>query len=363
LLGLQVRLGRLVASVLIVPDLGRTASRLPTDVAHSLEEPKITSMNPRESALDLASHSILVTGGAGFVGRSVVKLLRDRGATDFTVPRSCDYDLRDEAQAARLFEEVQPEIVIDLAAVVGGIGINSREPVRFFRDNLRMGTNLVEQAQRHKVKKFVGVGTVCSYPKNTRVPFRESDLWSGFPEETNAPYGLAKKMVLVHLNACRLESGFNGIYLLPVNLYGPGDNFSPDSSHVIPALIRKICAAHTQGDDEVEVWGDGSATREFLHVEDAAEGIVRAAECYNGGIPINLGSGMEITIADLAALIRELIGYQGRLVWNTSRPNGQPRRCVDSSRAREHLGFQAKRELRNGLCEVIAWWKDQVDAH
>ena len=302
---------------------------------------------------------MLVTGGAGFVGRAVVRRLEALGAGRIVVSRSRETDLRDAARAAELFDNERPDVVIDLAAVVGGIGINREQPVRFFRDNLRIGTHVVEQAHRVGVAKYVGVGTVCAYPKHTPVPFREEDLWNGFPEHTNAPYGLAKKMVLVHVNACREEDGFNGIFLLPVNLYGPGDNFAPESSHVIPALIRKFCAARDEGKSEVQVWGDGTASREFLHVEDAAAGIVAAAERYNDPAPMNLGSGDEITIVELAETIRELVGFGGDIVWDPSRPNGQPRRCVDTTRARESIGFEATRNLREGLRETIAWWEAQ----
>ena len=317
------------------------------------------AMSATRLPFDWSSSRVLVTGGAGFLGRRVVARLESVGARRVATTNSREFDLRDEAQAAELFDEQRPDVVIDLAAVVGVIGMNREQPVRLFRDNLRIGTHVVEHAQRVGVSKFVGVGTVCAYPKHTPIPFVEADLWNGYPEESNAPYGLAKKMMLVHLQACRAESGFNGIFLLPVNLYGPGDNFAPESSHVIPALIRKFCAARNAGAAQVVVWGDGTASREFLHVEDAAIGIVAAAAGYDDPEPMNLGSGREITIAELAGLIRELVGYEGRIIWDPSRPNGQPRRCVDTTRAREAIGFEAKRGLREGLLETIAWWETQ----
>jgi GDP-L-fucose synthase len=256
-----------------------------------------------------------------------------------------------------MMEEIRPDTIVHLAAVVGGIGANRSHPGQFFYENLIMGVQLIEQARRHDVAKFVSIGTVCAYPKFTPIPFSEEHLWDGYPEETNAPYGLAKKMLLVQGQAYRQEYGFNSIYLLPVNLYGPGDNFAPESSHVIPALIKKCVDAVDSGADEIACWGDGSASREFLYVDDAAEGIVLATQRYDGAEPVNLGSGREITIRDLTAAIAELCGFRGRIVWDTSKPNGQPRRCLDVSRAREWFGFQATTEFRTGLAKTVAWYR------
>ncbi|MBI4567055.1 MAG: GDP-L-fucose synthase [Planctomycetes bacterium] len=303
-----------------------------------------------------AERRVTLTGGAGFLGSVIARQLKARGCREVFVPRSAQYDLRREGDVARLYREARPDLVIHLAASVGGIGINREHPGKFFYDNLMMGVLLIEQARLCGLKKFVALGTVCAYPKFTPVPFREDDLWMGYPEETNAPYGLAKKMLLVQLQAYRQEYGFNGIYLLPVNLYGPGDNFDPRSSHVIPALIRKIVDAKNRGEPEVEVWGDGSASREFLYVDDAAEGICLAAERYSGPDPVNLGVGGEITIRALVEMLCELIGYQGRVSWDASKPNGQPRRGLDTSRARERFGFTARMPFRDGLMKTIDWW-------
>src|SRR5712692_6597242 len=282
----------------------------------------------------------LVTGGAGFLGSAVVRKLRERGCSRLAVPRSREFDLRDAQSVSRLFDQARPNIVIHLAAVVGGIGANRKSPGRFFYDNAIMGIHLVEQARRSGVEKFVCLGTICAYPKFCPVPFREEDLWNGYPEETNAPYGLAKKMLLVQLQAYREEYGFNGIYLLPVNLYGPGDNFDLESSHVIPALIRKCVEARRNGSQRITAWGSGNVSREFLHVEDAAEGILLAARRYNRGDPINLGTGEELSIHALADLIRELCGFAGEIDWDAAQPDGQPRRCLETSRAAEEFGFE-----------------------
>jgi len=304
-----------------------------------------------------SSRRVVVTGGAGFLGSFVVEQLRARGAEFVFVPRRHEYDLRDAAAIRRLYEQTRPDVVIHLAAVVGGIGANRRHPGRFFYDNAVMGIQLIELARQFGVGKFVCVGTVCSYPKFTPVPFRETDLWAGYPEETNAPYGLAKKMLLVQLQAYRQEYGFSGIYLIPTNLYGPRDHFDLENSHVIPALIRKCVEAQERGEPKIVVWGTGRATREFLYVEDAAEAIVLAAERYDGPEPINLGSGEEISIRELVDLIRELTGYGGDVEWDTSQPDGQPRRRVDTTRAREWLGWEARTPLREGLRRTIEWYR------
>jgi len=296
---------------------------------------------------------VVVTGGAGFLGSNVVSLLRARGCREIFVPRSATYDLRDRSAVSRLYADAHPDIVIHLAAVVGGIGANREHPGRFFYDNALMGIQLIEGARQVGVEKFVCVGTICAYPKHTPVPFKEEDLWNGYPEETNAPYGLAKKMLLVQLQAYRQEYGVNGIYLLPVNLYGPGDNFDPASSHVIPAIIRKCVEARERGDKEIIAWGSGQATREFLYVEDAAEGIVLAAERYNKPDPVNLGAGEEIRIRDLVALIARLTEYMGKVRWDPSKPDGQPRRLLDTTRAAREFGFSAKTPLEEGLRRAI----------
>jgi len=307
-----------------------------------------------------AGQSVIVTGGAGFLGSYVVAKLRESGAREVCVVRSKDYDLRHESAVRKLFADVPATMVIHMAAVVGGIGANRAHPGRFFYDNLMMGAMLMEQARQASIQKFVAIGTICAYPKITPIPFREENLWNGYPEETNAPYGLAKKMLLVQSQAYRQEYGFNSIYLLPVNLYGPGDNFDPSSSHVIPALIKKCLDAVRNGDPVIEVWGDGSPTREFLYVKDAAEGIALAAERYNGDEPVNLGSGFEISIRDLVSLIAELTGFTGEIRYDPTKPNGQPRRQLDVSRARDYFGFQAHTSFRDGLRETIAWYRERL---
>ena len=300
-----------------------------------------------------------VPGGAGFLGSQVVKRLESGGAEVF-VPRSRDYDLTTEDGVRSMYADAgRPDVVIHLAAQVGGIGANQRSPGTFFFDNLMMGALLIEHARRLGIGKFVCIGTVCSYPKFCPTPFREDDLWSGYPEETNAPYGIAKKALLVQLQSYRQEYGMEGIYLIPVNLYGPGDDFDLANSHVIPALIRKCVEAIEGGQDAIEVWGSGTPTREFLYVEDAADGIVAGAERYRGSEPVNLGSGREISIADLATLIAELTGFTGRFVWNTERPDGQPRRVLDVSRAQREFGWRARVPLEDGLARTITWYREQ----
>jgi GDP-L-fucose synthase len=306
----------------------------------------------------LADKRILVTGGAGFLGHFVVEKLRERGCTEIVVPRSAEDDLRDEAAIKRVLGANHPQVVIHLAAVVGGIGANRTNPGRFFYDNAIMGIQLMEHARRSGVEKFVCLGTVCAYPKFTPVPFKEMDLWNGYPEETNAPYGLAKKLLLVQAQAYRQQYNFNAIYLLPVNLYGPRDNFDLESSHVIPGLIRKCIEAREVGQSRILAWGTGAPSREFLYVRDAAEAIVMAAERYNKPEPVNLGSGEEIRIRELAGLISELCGFQGTVVWDSTQPDGQPRRCLDTLRAREEFGFRASTALRAGVRETIEWYED-----
>ena len=304
----------------------------------------------------LANKRVLVTGGAGFLGREVCRELASAGPQQVIVPRSAEYDLRDRQAIRRLLRDAQPDVVIHLAAVVGGIGANRKFPGRYFYDNAIMGIQLMEYARRYHVEKFLALGTVCAYPKFTPVPFKEDDLWNGYPEETNAPYGLAKKMLLAQAQAYRAQYGFNAIFLLPVNLYGPRDNFDLESSHVIPALIRKCVEARTNRQDEIVLWGDGSATREFLYVEDAAEGLLLAAERYSGDEAVNLGTGKEIAIRDLAHLIAEEVGFGGKIVWDTTQPNGQPRRCLDVTRAKKLFGFEAKCPFRQGLRNTISWY-------
>ncbi|GIV64246.1 MAG: GDP-L-fucose synthase [Chloroflexota bacterium] len=303
------------------------------------------------------SRRVCVTGGAGFLGSFVTEKLRQRGARDIFIPRYPEYDLVQPQDVERMLDDSRPDVIIHLAAHVGGIGANRLHPAEFFYDNLMMGVQLMHQAWKRGVEKFVAIGTVCAYPKYTPVPFREEDLWNGYPEETNAPYGLAKKMLLVQAQAYRQQYGFNAIFLLPVNLYGPRDNFDLESSHVIPALIRKCIEAQENGQKTVEVWGDGSPTREFLYVEDAAEGILLATERYNGAEPVNLGSGFEISIRDLAEMIRRLTGFEGELVWDTSKPNGQPRRALDISRAEKYFGFRARTHFEEGLRRTIEWYR------
>jgi GDP-L-fucose synthase len=299
---------------------------------------------------------VVVTGGSGFLGSSVVDKLRARGYQNIIVPRSKNYDLRDQKAIIQLYEDAQPQVVIHLAAVVGGIGANRANPGRFFYDNAVMGIQLMEYARQFGVDKFVAVGTICAYPKFAPVPFKEEDLWNGYPEETNAPYGLAKKMMLVQAQAYRAQYGFNAIYLLPVNLYGPRDNFDLETSHVIPALIRKCVEAKEKQYEQIILWGDGSPTREFLYVEDAAEGIVLATERYNGSEPVNLGTGEEISILSLAQMIAAEVGFSGSIIWDTTKPNGQPRRCLDVSRAQQYFGFLAQCGLREGIARTVTWF-------
>jgi GDP-L-fucose synthase len=298
---------------------------------------------------------VCVTGGAGFLGSYVVERLGATGCAEIVVPRRRDYDLTDLAAVRRLYATSRPDIVLHLAAEVGGIGANQAHPAEFFYNNLMMGVQLLHEASRHGVRKFVSVGTVCAYPKHTKVPFSEDDLWNGYPEETNAPYGLAKKMLLVQGQAYRQQYGFNSIFLLPVNLYGPGDNFELQSSHVIPALIRRCVEARFRGDPEIVVWGDGSPTREFLYVADAAEGIVLAAEHYSSDAPVNIGSGYEISIRDLVTLIARLTGFTGSIIWDTTKPNGQPRRRLNVERALA-FGFKAHTGFETGLARTVDWF-------
>jgi GDP-L-fucose synthase len=304
-----------------------------------------------------AGRRVMVTGGGGFLGSAVVQRLHDAGATEIFVPRSRDYDLRMRTDIERALADGRPDLVIHLAAVVGGIGANRENPGRFFYENAIMGIELMERARLAGVAKFVQIGTVCSYPKFTPVPFREDDLWNGYPEETNAPYGLAKKMLLVQGQAYREQYGFPVIHLIPVNLYGPGDNFDPSSSHVIPALIKKCVDAREAGLDHIDVWGSGSASREFLYVSDAADGIVLGAERYDGSEPVNLGVGHEITIRELVELIARLTRYDGEIRWDPSKPDGQPRRALDTSRAREQFGFVAKTDFEGGVQRTIEWYE------
>jgi GDP-L-fucose synthase len=301
---------------------------------------------------------VTVTGGAGFLGSFVVEKLKARGATDIFVPRKREYDLVQAAEITRMLDDAKPDIILHVAALAGGIGVNRARPAEFFYANLMMGVPLMHQAWERGVEKFVALGTVCSYPKFAPTPFREEDLWDGYPEETNAPYGLAKKMLLVQAQTYRQQYGFNAIFLLPVNLYGPRDNFDYETSHVIPALIRKFTEAKERGDKQVELWGDGSPTREFLYVEDAAEGILLAAEKYDGSEPVNLGSGREISIKDLAELIGRLTGYEGKVVWDTEKPNGQPRRLLDVTRAENLFGFRAGTDFEQGLSKTITWFHE-----
>jgi GDP-L-fucose synthase len=299
---------------------------------------------------------VLVTGGAGFLGSFVVEKLQKRGCKDIFVPRKKEYNLIELEAVNRVYRDAKPDIVIHLAAKVGGIGANQANPGTFFYDNLIMGVQLMEEGRKAGLEKFVALGTICAYPKFTPVPFKEEDLWNGYPEETNAPYGLAKKMLLVQAQAYRQQYGFNAIYLLPVNLYGPRDNFNLESSHVIPALIRKCFEAKQRGDDQITAWGDGSATREFLYVEDAAEGILLATERYHKSDPINLGSSFEISITELLETIVKLTGFKGKIVWDTTKPNGQPRRRLDVSRAEREFGFRASVPFEEGLKKTIEWY-------
>jgi len=304
-----------------------------------------------------------VTGGSGFLGSRVVEQLQDHTKPGAVIaPRSSDFDLRRPGDVRRMVEETRPDVVIHLAAVVGGIGANMDAPGRFFYENAVMGIHLIEESRLAGVQKFVCVGTVCAYPKFAPVPFKEANLWDGYPEETNAPYGLAKKMLLVQLQAYRDEYGFNGIYLLPVNLFGPNDNVDPRTSHVIPALIRKFVDAIARGEDEVVCWGTGNASREFLYVDDAAEGIVTAARLYDSREPVNLGSGREITIRELTELVAEIAGFDGKIAWDTSKPDGQPRRRLDTTRAADEFGFRAKTSLEDGLRATVAWYRQLVSS-
>ena len=314
-------------------------------------------MGLSEGIVDWKSQRVLLTGGAGFLGRVIARKLHERGCASVTIPLIEECDLRETGEIRRILKEARPTMVIHLAAVVGGIGANRANPGKFFYENAVMGIHLIEEARMAGVAKFVQIGTICAYPKFTPVPFKEDDLWNGYPEETNAPYGLAKKMLLVQLQSYRQQYGFNGIFLLPVNLYGPGDNFDLASSHVIPALIRKMVEARRAGAKVVDVWGTGKASREFLYVEDAAEGILLAAEHYDGPEPVNLGAGFEIVIRDLVELIRELVGFKGELKWDPSLPDGQPRRCLDTSRAEKLFGFKAKTAFREGLQRTIEWFE------
>lgn len=311
--------------------------------------------------IDLSAKRVVVTGGLGFLGRRLTAQLRAMGAADdrlFT-PSIEQFDLTREGDVERMYEQLRPEVVIHLAAEVGGIGANRSQPGRFFYANMAMGLHLIEHARRRGVEKFVQVGTICAYPKFTPVPFREEELWNGYPEETNAPYGVAKKALLVMLQAYRQQYGLNGIYLLPVNLYGPGDNFHPETSHVIPALIRKLIEARDRGAAEVEVWGTGRASREFLYVDDCARALALATRDYDEPEPVNIGAGFEITIRDLAEKLAQLTGYRGQLVWNTEKPDGQPRRCLDTSRAEKAFGFRATMPFDEGLRRTIEWWESQ----
>lgn len=308
-------------------------------------------------SVDVASQRIMVTGGAGFLGSYVVKKLEERGCKHVFVPRIEHYNLVQKQDIIRSYDDANPDIVIHLAAKVGGIGANRANPGSFFYDNLIMGAELMEEGRKRNIKKFVALGTICCYPKFTPVPFKEDDLWNGYPEETNAPYGLAKKMLLVQAQAYRQQYGFNGIFLMPVNLYGPGDNFDPKTSHVIPALIKKCFEAIEKNEKTIIVWGTGRPTREFCYVEDCAEAIVRATELYDGPDPVNIGAGFEISIRELAELIVEFTGFTGTLEWDTSKPDGQPRRSLDTARAREKFGFTAQTNFHEGLQKTIDWYK------
>jgi GDP-L-fucose synthase len=308
------------------------------------------------SSQDFPFRRVSVTGGAGFLGRFVVQMLKERGAEVF-VPRSRDYNLIEQADVIRMLNDSRPELVIHLAAVVGGIGYNQKNPGKFFYDNLMMGVQLIEQSRLFGVQKFLATGTVCAYPKFTPVPFSEDDLWNGYPEETNAPYGLAKKMMLVQSQSYRRQYGFNSIFLLPANLYGPGDNFDLETSHVIPALIRKFVEAQREGRPFIEAWGSGEVSREFLYVEDCADALVKAAAVYNESDPVNIGNGQEVVIKDLVNTISRLSGFNGQVHWQASKPDGQPRRCLDVSRAMEKFGFRATTSLEDGLRKTIEWYQ------
>ena len=300
---------------------------------------------------------LTITGGKGFLGKHLVRKFRERGFANIQVGDLPEYNLVDRDSVKRLYDDTRPDIVVHLAAKVGGIGFNQENPASLFYDNLMMGVQLLHEGHLHGIEKFVAIGTICAYPKFTPVPFREEDLWNGYPEETNAPYGLAKKMMLVQSQAYRQQYGFNSIFLLPVNLYGPGDNFDPRSSHVIPALIKKCVDAIDRGEDEIVVWGTGKATREFFYVEDAAEAIVLATEAFNKSEPVNIGPGFEISIRDLVTLIAELTGFQGKITWDAAKPDGQPRRMLDTGRAFREFGFRAKTGFRDGLEKTIGWYR------
>lgn len=302
---------------------------------------------------------VCVTGGGGFLGSFVVNKLQQKGAKEIFIPRKKDYDLVDIDAINRLLSDAKPDVIIHLAAQVGGIAANQANPANFFYNNLMMGVQLMHQSWKMGVEKFVAIGTVCAYPKHAPIPFQEKNLWEGYPEETNAPYGLAKKMLLVQSQTYRQQYGFNSIYLLPVNLYGPGDNFNPQTSHVIPALIRKCLEAQQQGDKHIIAWGDGTPTREFLYVEDAAEGILLAAERFNDSQPINLGSSFEISIKDLIETIAQLVGFGGEIRWDTNKPNGQPRRKLDTTLAQQHFGFKSQTSFETGLRQTIDWYREQ----
>ncbi len=318
----------------------------------------VLAMNPK-SFKSFRGQRVVVTGGAGFLGRVVVEKLRTRGVTDVLIPRRAEFDLTREADVARMYETLRPDVVFHLAAEVGGIGANMKNPGRYFFANMAMALHLIEQARQRSLGQFIQVGTICAYPKFTPVPFRESELWSGYPEETNAPYGVAKKAAMVMLDAYHRQYGLRSTYVLPVNLYGPGDNFNPDTSHVIPALIRKCVEAVDARASHIDCWGTGSASREFLYVDDAAEGLIRAAEVLDTPEPINLGTGMEITIRDLITLIAKLSGFSGEIRWDSTKPDGQPRRCLDVTRAAELLDWRAQVGFEEGLKRTIAWYRNQ----
>ncbi|GAB1530056.1 MULTISPECIES: GDP-L-fucose synthase [Brevibacillus] len=306
--------------------------------------------------MNLAKKRIVVTGGSGFLGSHVVHHLRKLDCTDIFIPRSHEYDLRKEHDVNKMLQDFRPDIILHLAAVVGGIGANQKNPGKYFYDNLIMGTQLMEQSRLFGVEKFVAIGTICSYPKYASVPFQEEDIWNGYPEETNAPYGLAKKMMLVQSQAYREQYGFNSIYLLPVNLYGPGDNFDLETSHVIPAIIRKCVDAIRNDEKKIVLWGTGSVTREFIYVEDAAQAIIAATMNYDQSEPVNIGSGQEISIKSLAETIKQLSGFQGEIEWDKTKPDGQPRRLLDVTKAKEHFGFVAQTSLLAGLEKTITWY-------
>jgi len=309
-----------------------------------------------ENSLDLSTKRICITGGAGFLGTHLIRNLKSRGANNIFIPMIEDYNLVDVVDVRKMLDDAKPDVIIHLAAHVGGIGANMARPAEFFYDNLMMGVQLMHESWKRGVEKFVAIGTICAYPKFTPIPFKEENLWEGYPEETNAPYGLAKKMLLVQSQSYRQQYGWNSIFLLPVNLYGPGDNFNPESSHVIPALIRKCLEAKARGDGKIIAWGDGSPTREFIYVEDAAEGICLATERYNSSDPVNIGSSFEISIKDLTEKIARMTGFKGEIVWDTSKPNGQPRRKLDTSRAEERFGFRASTDFETGLQTTIDWY-------